>query len=112
MTLVNLIRKRSTEHVATAISAIPATQGRESRASVAKIATVAVANLQMSESDVLTIRAWLAQIEETDPQNIADTLALARRDPEARAFFLRHAKEEKWQLKPRENHVKALLNAP
>jgi hypothetical protein len=47
----------------------------------------------MTAEDETIIRAWLAKIGEVDPQNIADTLALCRRDPEARAAFLRWAEE-------------------
>jgi hypothetical protein len=44
MTLSALIRKRSARNLATAISAIPATQPKEEPETVAKMATVAVAN--------------------------------------------------------------------
>ncbi len=44
MSLSDLIRKRSTNHLATAIPAIPATQPHGEAATVARIATVAVAN--------------------------------------------------------------------
>jgi hypothetical protein len=49
----------------------------------------------MTAKDETAIRVWLARIEETDPQNIADTLALCQRDQEARACFLRRAGESK-----------------
>ena len=44
MTLSNLIRKRDTVGIATAIPAISATQPKGEAATVARIATVAVAN--------------------------------------------------------------------
>ena len=44
MTLSNLIRKRDTGSIATAIPAISATQPKGEAATVARIATVAVAN--------------------------------------------------------------------
>jgi hypothetical protein len=58
------------------------------RMALASVTGCALPTNTMTAEDETAIRAWLARIEETDPQNIADTLALARRDQEARAFFL------------------------
>jgi len=48
--LTDLIRKRKTRDVATAIPAIPATHEEEKRGKIAKIATVAVANPHTHET--------------------------------------------------------------
>ena len=116
MILDRLIRGRSdpesdTGNVATAIPAISATQPR----TVARIATVAVANwpeeraelpvtsnepgagvaapAPMTAEEEAAIRAWLAHIEETDADIIAEVLNRCRADPETRSYFLRRAEE-------------------
>lgn len=43
--------------------------------------------------DDVAIRAWLAHIEETDPQIIADVIQQCHDDPEANECFLSRAKE-------------------
>lgn len=50
MTLANLIRKRDTGGIATAIPAIPATQKGKGGGAVARIATVAVANSKQGQT--------------------------------------------------------------
>lgn len=99
MTLAALIRKRESGKAATAIPAIPATQPKGEGVTVAKIATVAVANPTEAETASMTaeeekaIRAWLAHIEETDPEIIAEVMDKCQREGEARAYFLRRSKE-------------------
>lgn len=39
------------------------------------------------------VLAWLEHIGETDPEIVADVLNRCRLDPEARAYFLKRAKE-------------------
>lgn len=96
MTLAALIRKRDSGKTATAI---PATQPKEEGVKVAKIATVAVANPTEAKTAPITveeeraIRAWLAHIEETDPEIIAEVMDKCQREGEARAYCLRRSKE-------------------
>ena len=93
MILSALIRKRNTGNPATAIPAIFATQPKGEAPTIARIATVAVANLReektapMTASEETAIRAWLAQIEETDPEIIADVIGKCQRDADARDYF-------------------------
>ncbi|WP_156885335.1 hypothetical protein [Acidihalobacter ferrooxydans] len=47
----------------------------------------------MTAHEEASIRAWLAYIEETDPAIVAEVLTRCRRMPDARAYFLRRAKE-------------------
>jgi hypothetical protein len=97
MTLSNLIRKGGLAQVATATSATMATQEARSAATVAQVATVAVAKpanvAAMTAGEETAIRAWLAHIEETDPDIIAHVLSQCRADLEARAYFVRRADE-------------------
>jgi hypothetical protein len=77
MTLSSLIRKRDTGNIATAISAISATQPKGEAATVAKIATVAVANpkeekttspLEIGAVNTATaFRCWLIHFVGLDP---------------------------------------------
>ena len=67
MTLANLIHKRVSGNVATAIPAIPATQQGQSADSVAKIATVAVANLSETEIYAVTHFSWLMHFINRNP---------------------------------------------
>lgn len=47
----------------------------------------------MTADNEATIRSWLAHIEETDPEIIAEVLDKCRTDLEARAYFLHRAEE-------------------
>ena len=99
MTLAALIRKRKSGKVATAILAISATQQGGQAGTVATIATVAVANPTETKTALMTaeeekaIRAWLAHIEESDPEIIAEVLEKCKRDSGARAYFMWRAEE-------------------
>lgn len=98
MILANLIRKGGLAQIATATPATLATQQAQSAATVAPVATVAVAKSQtpataMTAEEETAIRAWLAHIEETDADIIAQVLNQCRADLEARAYFLRRADE-------------------
>jgi hypothetical protein len=96
MTLAALIRKRESGKIATAI---PATEPKEGTGTVATIATIAVANpteaktAPMTAEEEKAIRAWLAHIEETDLEIIAEVMGKCQRDGEARAYFLWRAEE-------------------
>jgi hypothetical protein len=113
MTLSELIRKRDTGNLATAIPAISATQPKGEAATVARIATVAVANPKedkpakpaqvgadgtatapMTADEETVIRAWLALIEETDPATIAEVMSQCQRDADARDYFTGRAAAE------------------
>jgi hypothetical protein len=107
MTLSALIKKGGLAKAATATLATIATQDTDQTVTVAAVAAVAVANPQvgpldthkrestapMSESEESAIRAWLAHIEETNPDEIADVLDKCRTNSEARAYFLLRAQE-------------------
>lgn len=81
MTLSSLIRKRDTGNLATAISAIPATQPKGEAATVARIATVAVANPteektapppKVGTGETATAsRWWLIHYPDRDPVEVA-----------------------------------------
>jgi hypothetical protein len=81
VTLANLIRKRDTGNLATAIPAISATQPKGEAATVARIATVAVANpkegqtappAKVSAGDTATAsRWWLIHYPDRDPVEAA-----------------------------------------
>ncbi len=81
MTLSNLIRKRDTVSIATAIPAISATQPKGEAATVARIATVAVANpkeektappAKVGAGDTATAsRWWLIHYPNRDPLEVA-----------------------------------------
>ena len=81
MTLSNLIRKRDTVGIATAIPAISATQPKGEAATVARIATVAVANpkgektappAKVGAGDTATTsRWWLIHYPDRDPLEVA-----------------------------------------
>jgi hypothetical protein len=86
--------------VATAIPATAATEEMEKAGTVARVATVAVANppsvkpaATMTADEESAIRAWLANIEETDAAIIAVVLEQCRADVAARGYFLRQAAE-------------------
>ena len=94
MTLSNLIRKGGLAQVATATPATLATQETASGTTVAQVATVAVAKPPaLTVEEETAIRAWLAHIEETDTEIIAEVLNQCHADGEARAYFLRRADE-------------------
>ena len=94
MSLADLIRKGGNLHVATATSATSATQPGESRGTVARVATVAVANPTKAQTDdEARILDWLARIEETDPEIIAEVLEKCGKDADALAYFLNRAFE-------------------
>lgn len=112
MTLANLIRKRDTGNLATAIPAIAATQPKAPTATVARIATVAVANPKegqaaplarrqpsapLTAKDETAIRSWLAQIEEADPATIAEVIGQCQRDADARDYFTGRAAADSFQ---------------
>jgi len=106
MSLLSLIRKRSSNAFATATPATFATHAQFNPPTVASVATVAVANPAKVQADTPTIlqnpdtlpagdesliRAWLAQIGETDPAIIAEVLTHCQHDTTARAYFLGRA---------------------
>lgn len=94
MTLSTLIRKGGLSKAATATPATLATQVTMDAATVAQVATVAVAKPPaLTAEEETAIRAWLAHIEETDTDLIAEVLNQCRTDEEARAYFLRRAAE-------------------
>ena len=98
MSLSNLIKKGGLAKVATVTPATIATQEAEQAVTVAPVATVAVAmNLQprheISTEDESSIRAWLAHIEETDPDIITEVLDKCHADSDARRYFLQRAEE-------------------
>lgn len=104
--LADLIRGKS-EQVATATPATSATQDRQQGGTVATVATVAVAKpgipspvrgaasdppaAPMTAEQERAIRAWLAQIGETDPASIRYLLDECQRDEAERAHFLARA---------------------
>lgn len=168
MTLSALIRKRGTGSLATATSAISATQPKVDVSKVATIATVAVANPKegktaplpqvgvgetattsrwwlihypdrdpvkvaccseathadilernmdataaepfiptirqpsapLTSSEEAAIRAWLALIEEADPETIVEVIGHCQRDADARDYFTGRAAEELPKLDP------------
>ena len=57
------------------------------------LATVATATPATVATQETAIRGWLARIEETDADIIAEVLSQCRADGEARAYFLRRAAE-------------------
>jgi hypothetical protein len=81
VTLVNLIRKRDTDNLATAIFAISATDGGGSGRSVARIATVAIANpeerktaspVKVGAGDTaIASRWWLMHYPDRDSVEVA-----------------------------------------
>ena len=72
MSLSNLIRKRDTGGIATAIPAIPAIQTKVGVATVARIATIAVANPQEEKTAVDAASTWwLLHYPNRDPVEMA-----------------------------------------
>ena len=86
--------------LAKAATATLATQQAASAGTVAQVASVAVAKpaniAAMTAEEEMAIRAWLAHIEETDADIIAEVLNQCRADVEARAYFLRRAEDERY----------------
>ncbi len=72
MSLSDLIRKRSTDHLATAIPAIPATQPHGEAATVARIATVAVANPKEERTAPPATVARIATVAVANPVRCID----------------------------------------
>lgn len=96
MTLSALIKKGGLANAATATTATLATQEPAQQETVAPVATVAVAPepwIKLSTDDESSIRAWLAHIEETLPEIIAEVLEQCRADPDALRYFLHRAEE-------------------
>lgn len=98
MTLSALIKKGGLAKAATVTPATTATQEAEQAVTVAPVATVTVAmnpqpRHELSIEDESSIHAWLAHIEETAPDIIAELLDQCRADSEARRYFLQRAEE-------------------
>lgn len=98
MTLSVLITKGGLSKAATATPATLATQEAGNPVIVAPVATVAVAVKpeplpELSPDEEASIRAWLAHIEETDPDIITEVLDKCRDDLDARRYFLKRSKE-------------------
>ena len=98
MDLTTLIKKGGLAASMTATPATSATHDAVKPITVAPVATVAVAmnpqpRHELSTEDESSIRAWLAHIEETDPDIIAELLDQCRADSEARRYFLQRAEE-------------------
>lgn len=89
MSLIDLIQKPKNMKVATATVATPATDNRTMNSTVAKVASVAVANT----ADIEKVRAWLFKIGEPKEDHCI-VLDKCKNDPEAMAYFLKHAKGE------------------
>lgn len=107
MTLSALIKKGGLVKVATATPATLATQEPGQPETVAPVATVAVAPepwIKLSTDDESGIRAWMAHIEETSPEIVAEVLKQCRTDPGALHYFL-HRAEEVPKTAPIPKHV-------
>lgn len=52
------------------------------------IAPVRQPSAPMTANEEMTIRAWLARIEETDPATIAEVMGQCQQDADARGFFI------------------------
>ncbi len=94
--LSELIKKGGLAAKMTVTPATSATPRAACPVSVAPVATVAVAEpLQpapdMSANEEFSIRRWLAHIEETDPDMIAEVVDNCRNNLEARCFYLKRA---------------------
>lgn len=100
MTLAALIRgKRKAESVefANANPAKVANDGLAKGEPLARLAALALANppeaiiATMTAEQETAIRAWMAHIEETDPEIIAEVLDKCQHTPEALDYFLHRA---------------------
>ena len=103
MSLADLIKKRSAGF-ATAIPAIPATDGWDGGVTVARIATIAVAKARSEETEAdalapmtdqerAAVLCWLAHIGESSQTTIAEVLARCEQDIVARSYFVGRAAE-------------------
>lgn len=98
MSLSTLIKKGGLLGIVTATSATTATQETDKLSIVASVATVAVAPRlkplpELSPDSELSVRAWLAHIEETDPAVITEVLNRCRNDLNARRYFMERSEE-------------------
>lgn len=98
MTLSALIKKGGLAKAVTATPATTATQEVENPVTVAPVATVAVAVKpeplpELSTNQEASIRAWLAYIEETDPDIITEIVNQCRYETDARRYFLKRSEE-------------------
>jgi hypothetical protein len=94
--LLSQLRERQFGRFATATPATLATHEAEDGMSVATVATSAKAVdlvLPLERDEERAIRASLALIQETDPALVAAVLSQCRRDPDAKANFIRTAAE-------------------
>jgi hypothetical protein len=98
MTLSALIKKVGLANTVTATPATTATQEVDKPVTVAPVATVDVAVKQeplpeLSLDQEASIRAWLALIDETDPDIIAEILNQCHDELGARRYFLKRSEE-------------------
>jgi hypothetical protein len=98
MTLSTLIKKGGLAGTMTATPATCATHEAHSPVTVASVAAVAVIEKpeplpELSPGEESNIRAWLAHIEETDANIIAEVVDKCRDDMEARRYFLKCSEE-------------------
>lgn len=93
MTLSALIKKGGLANAATATPATLATQEPAQQETVATVAVAPEPWIKLSADDESSIRAWLAHIEETDPNIIAELLDKCCADSGARRYFLQRAEE-------------------
>ena len=98
MTLSALIKKGGLAKAVTATPATTATHKADNPVTVATVATVAVAVKpeplpKLLPDQEASIRAWLAHIEETDLDIIAEVLDKCRDDLNARRYFLKRSEE-------------------
>ena len=98
MTLSALIKKGGLTKAVTATPATTTTQEVDNTVTVAPVATVAVAVKpeplsKLSPDQEASIRAWLAHIDETDPDIIIKVLNKCRNESDARRYFLKRSEE-------------------
>ena len=98
MTLSVLIKKGGLTGKMTATPATVATLQADKPVTVAQVATVAVAAPPeplpgLSLEDEGNIRAWLAHIQETDQNILAEVVDKCRNDLEARRYIMKQSKE-------------------
>lgn len=101
--LSELIKKGGLNKCMTTTPATLATDETTNVSTVAKVATVTVANRSgkdfsditpMTKEEETKIHSWLAYIEETDQEIIAEVLEKCRTDREARAYFIGRSDNE------------------
>ncbi len=119
MILANLIRKRDTGGIATAIPAISTTRNEEGRGLVARIATVAVANpkegqtappAKVGTGDTATASRWLFHFDNREPMEVVFTPAVSHANalacyPDA---FAAEPQAERTQRTPTEPEAKEI----